>query len=177
MRVRGRRLRVAIDDARRKDLVTLESLLTAAARMPKHLGAAEVRRLFGSGALDQDGEAERWLAVGLAEHGVYPLWSAEVLPGVFPDAAMPEAALIVECDGRRHHTLLPDRASDAARESRLRFARWEVIRCSGAELRRDLEGVVTRIVSLRQQRIDAGLGLPPGWRPLSPGRSLRPPRA
>lgn len=176
-RVKGRRLRVAVDDARRKGLLTLDELLGLATTLPKHPGAAEVRRMFGCGVLDQDGEAERWLAVSLAARGIFPLWSAEVLPGVFPDAALPEAALAVECDGDRDRTLLSDRASDATRESLLRGDGWEVLRFTGSQLRRDVNGVVDRILAVRSERIRRGLGMPDDWRPLTPGRRLRPPRA
>ncbi len=176
-RTAGKRLRVAIDDARRRNLLSLRELMSLAGGMPKYVGAAEIRRMFSSGALDQDGEAERWLAVGLAERGVFPLWSAQVLPGIFPDAAMPEASLILECDGGEHHTLLSDRAYDASRESLLRADGWEILRFSGTRLRRDLRGVVDQVVRMRQQRIDAGRGKPLTWRPLSPGRRLRPPAA
>lgn len=173
-RLSGRRLRVAIDDARRRGHLTLEGLLGLAVDLQRHPGAVQVRRLFGSGLLDQDGEAERWLAVALADRDIFPLWSAQVLPGVFPDATMPEARLIVECDGRAHHTLPADRADDAARESLLRADGWEVLRTTGRELQRSAAAVADRVQQRRARRIAEGHGLPPTWRPITPGRRLRP---
>ena len=175
VRVGGRRLRVAIDDARRKDLIELEALLARAASLERHAGAASIRRLFSGGLLDQDGEAERWLAVGLADRGIYPMWGPEVLPGVFPDAVMPEACLIVECDGRAHHTIEADLANDASREALLRAAGWHVLRFTARQLRRDLKTVLDTIVAVHRERRGAGLGLSADWHPLTPGRRLRPP--
>lgn len=170
----GRRLRVAVDDARRRNLLTLEKLLEAAAARTRHRGAAEVSRLFGAGAFDQDGEAERWLAAALAQVGMYPLWSAEVLPGIFPDATFPEAGLLIECDGGGSHTLMPDRASDASREALLRSDGWEVLRIRARELKRDPQAALERVLERYRQRCGQGLGRPAGWRPLTPGRRLRP---
>ena len=166
---------MAIDDARRKDLIELEALLARAASLERHAGATSIRRMFSGGLLDQDGEAERWLAVGLADRGIYPLWGPEVLPGVFPDAVMPEACLIVECDGRAHHTLEADLANDASREALLRSAGWHVLRFTATQLRRDLDAVLDTIVAVHHERRNAGLGVPRDWQPLTPGRRLRPP--
>ena len=174
-RVGGRRLRVAIDDARRRDLIELDGLLARATALGRHAGAVQTRRLFSGGLLDQDGEAERWLAVGLAGRGIYPLWGPEILPGVFPDAVLPAASLIVECDGGAHHTIHADRASDASREALLRAADWHVLRFTATQLRRDLDAVLDTIVAAHDERRAAGLGKPADWEPLTPGRRLRPP--
>lgn len=174
MRVGGRRLRVAIDDARRRRLLTLEDLLGLACALPRHPGAVHIRRMFRSGVLDQDGEAERVLAVALADRGVFPLWSAEVLPGILPDAVMPESGLLIEYDGEEHHTVPVDRAADAAREGILRAEGWDVLRITKGELGRDRDAVADRIVQRHAERIAAGHGLPATWRPLTPGRRLRP---
>lgn len=173
-RLRGRRLRVAVDDARRRGLMTLEELLDLATALRQHRGAVRIRELFGSGALDQDGEAERWLARALAARDVYPIWSPEVLPGVFPDAVLPEAALVIECDGADTHTLPVDRADDASREALLRVTGWHVERASGRELAHDPSKVVDRILTVRRARIADGRALPSDWQPLTPGRRLRP---
>lgn len=174
IRLGGRRLRVAIDDARRRNLLTLEDLLGLARELPRHPGAERIRHVFDAGILDQDGEAERWLAAALADRGIFPLWSAEVLPGIFPDATLPEAGLIIECDGGEHHTLLVDRASDAARESLLRAEGWDVMRVTGRHLRNDLDAVADGVVQRREQGVADGRGVPATWRPLTPGRRLRP---
>lgn len=51
----------------------------------------------------------------------------------------------VECDGAAFHR---DRRADAIRDERLRGAGWEIIRFSGREIQRDLEGCVRRVKEL-----------------------------
>ncbi len=174
IRVGGKRLRIAIDDARRRRLTSLEELLTTATSLPLHPGAARIRKMFIDGGLDQDGEIERRLAIGLAKYGVYPLWGAEVLPDIFPDAAMPEASLIIECDGRAHHTIEADVASDLSRESPLRRAGWGILRFTGRQIWRKLDTTIANILDVRSERMAAGLAMPANWQPLSPARRLRP---
>lgn len=177
MRVRGTSLRVAIDDARRRGLVDLNRLLHRAAELGRHPGAAQVRRMFGSGLLDQDGELERGLALALAEVGLRPVWGMEVLPGVIADACFPEASYVLECDGRHWHTIDTDRASDLSRESLLRADGWAVDRVRSTDLRNRRSELIQRIRTTRRQRMDAGSGRPAAWRPVRPGRRIRPPRA
>lgn len=68
-RVTDKVSRVGIDDARRKRLVDLERLLARAVQLGRRPGAVAIRRLFGSGQLDQDGELERQLALALQAAG------------------------------------------------------------------------------------------------------------
>lgn len=172
--VGARRLRVGIDDARRRGIVDLERLLRRAVELGRHPGAATVRALFGGGLLDQDGELERQLALLLARLGLQPTWGMEVLPGIIADACFPEASYILECDGREWHTIDSDRAADITREAVLRADGWHVDRVTSADLSRDTEAVVTAIRDRRAARVAAGLGRPGGWRPARAGRRLRP---
>lgn len=127
-RVGGKPLRVAIDDACSRRLLDLDRLLARAMAMPGHRGAGVVRRLFGSGLLDQDGELERRLALLLADANLRPVWGMEVLPGIIVDACFPEASYVLECDGVRWHSIDADRASDVTREGALVADGWLVDR-------------------------------------------------
>jgi hypothetical protein len=91
-RVAAKPVRVGIDDARRRRMVNLDRLQARAVELGRHSGAVAVRRLFGSGLLDQDGELERRLALALAAVGLWPAWGMEVLPGIIVDACFPEAS-------------------------------------------------------------------------------------
>lgn len=175
-RVSPRTLRVGIDDARRRGLVELDRLLRRATLLGRHRGATAVRRLFGSGALDQDGELERRLAVALAQEGQHPAWAMEVLPGVVVDACFPDASYVLECDGRRWHTIDADVAADVTREGLLRSDGWRVDRVTSADLRDDHRRLLARIIATRDARREAGLGRPDGWRPVHAGRRIRPPQ-
>lgn len=176
IRVPARRLRVGIDDACRRGLIDLGRLLGRASELGMHRGAAAVRRLFGTGLLDQDGELERQLALALAAQDLRPAWGVEVLPGVIVDACFPEASLVVECDGRRWHTVGSDRAADLSREGALVADGWHVERVIADDLRGGGVATVQRIRDVRARRIAAGRGRSPGWRPVRPGRRIRPPR-
>lgn len=169
--------RVAIDDARRRGLVSLERLLDRAVALGRHRGALAIRRMFGSGVLDQDGELERELALALATVGLQPAWGMEVLPGVKPDACFPEASYVLEGDSRRYHTIESDRASDITREGLLRADGWHITRVRSTDLRQRRARLLADIVATRQERIDAGLGRPETWRPVHPGVRIRPPNA
>lgn len=176
-RVSQKTLRVGIDDGRRRDIIDLDRLLRMAVDLGNHRGAVAVRRLFGSGELDQDGELERKLALALQEVDLYPAWSMEVLPGIKPDASFPEASYALECDSHRWHTIEADRAADAMREGVLRSDGWLVRRIADADLTERREELVAEIEETRAARIAAGAGRPSDWRPLHPGRRTPPPRA
>lgn len=176
-RVTGKPLRVGIDDARRQRLVDLDRLLARAVQLGRHPGAIAVRRLFGSGLLDQDGELERQLALALHAAGLRPVWGMEVLPGIVVDTAFVEASYAIECDGARWHTIDADRAADITREGALVADGWRVDRVGHADLRADRgTAIAAAIYDTRATRIAAGLGRPAGWRPVRPGRRIRPPR-
>lgn len=179
IRTRGKTLRVAIDDARRRKLITLRKLLDRALALGRHPGALAIVRLFDSGLLDQDGEAERQLALTLAGIGLFPVWGAQVLPGVFPDAHFAEASLVLERDGEQHHTIAADRASDVSRDSLLRADGWWPEHITTADMQTPASRAATaeRIRSIRAKRMAAQLGRPPDWKPITPGRRLRPPRS
>ena len=177
IRVKDKPLRVAIDDARRRGLTDLDRLLRRAGELGKHRGAVTIRRLFGSGLLDQDGELERQLALALDTIGLRPAWGMEVLPGIITDACFPEASYVLECDGRRWHSLDADLASDLSREGVLRADGWAIDRVRAADLRDGRQRLLTRIQTTRTQRMAAGLGRPDDWHAVHAGRRLRPARA
>ncbi|MBW3604380.1 MAG: endonuclease domain-containing protein [Actinobacteria bacterium] len=158
-------------------LVELERLLARAVELGRHRGAVNVRRLFSSGLLDQDGELERQLALALADVGLRPAWGMEVLPGIISDACFPEASYIIERDGGRWHAIDTDRAADVTREGALVAYGWRVDRIRDADVRSRADAVVAAIRTTRAARIAAGLGRPASWRPVRPGRRVRPPRA
>ncbi len=56
----------------------------------------------------------------------------------------PERKLDVECDGAAFHR---DVRADFIRDERLKAAGWEVLRFSGREIQRDLEGCVARVLA------------------------------
>lgn len=176
-RVQGKPLRVGIDDGRRHGTIDLGRLLRRAVDLGRHPGAVVVRRMFDGGLLDQDGELERQLALALADIGLVPAWGMEVLPGIVPDACFPEASYIIECDGGRWHTIEADRAADVTREGVLAADGWHVDRVRSADVRDRPDRVVSAIRETRAARIEAGLGRPPEWRPVRPGRRVRPPRS
>lgn len=177
MRVRDRRIRVGIDAGRRTGMVDDDRLRRRADELGRHAGAVTVRRLLGSGALDQDGELERQLALALHEVGLHPAWGVEVLPGVIVDACFAEASYVLECDGVQWHTIDTDRAADVSRQGILRADGWRVDRIGTADLRDRRAETVAAIVATRAARIEVGLGRPREWSPVHPGRRLRPARA
>jgi hypothetical protein len=177
VRIDSRARRVGIDDARRRGLIVLERLAERAVQLGRHRGATAVRALFTSGLLDQDGELERRLALLLDEIGLRPGWGMEVLPGIVVDACFPESSYVLECDGRRWHTIDADRAADITREGVLASDGWLVDRVRDDDLTRDRVALQARIRATRLARMAAGLGRPDAWRPIHPGRRVRPPRA
>lgn len=58
------------------------------------------------------------------------------------DFAYPEARLVVELDGRRHHTGMLDREADRARDNRLVAAGWRVVRFTWSDITAHADRVV-----------------------------------
>ncbi len=50
------------------------------------------------------------------------------------DFAYPELRLLIELDGRRHHSTLLDREADRRRDERLRAAGWRIVRLTWADV-------------------------------------------
>jgi hypothetical protein len=177
IRVKAKPLRVAIDDGRRRGLIDLDRLLRRADDLGKHRGAVAIRRLFGSGLLDQDGELERQLALALDSIGLQPAWGMEILPGIIADACFPDASYVLECDGRHWHSIAGDIAADVSREGVLRADGWAIDRVHAADLCNGRLQLLSRIRITHTQRMAAGLGRPADWSPVQPGRRIRPVRA
>ncbi|HSJ43317.1 MAG TPA: hypothetical protein VK923_01380 [Euzebyales bacterium] len=120
-------------------------------------------------------DGERQLALALGAQDLRPAWGTEVLPGVIADARFPEASLVVECDGRRWHTVDSDRAADLSPGRVLVATDGTSERVTASDLRAGVD-VVQQIGQVRARRIAAGRGRSPGWRPVRPGQRIRPPR-
>lgn len=64
------------------------------------------------------------------------------------DFAYSEARLVVELDGRRHHTGMLDREADRARDNRLVAAGWRVVRFTWSDITVHADRVVTLLGKL-----------------------------
>jgi very-short-patch-repair endonuclease len=64
------------------------------------------------------------------------------------DFAYPEARLVIELDGRRHHTGMLDRDADRARDNRLAAAGWRVVRFTWSDLTTHGDRVVALVRDL-----------------------------
>ena len=113
----------AILEAREPGYVAVESELEARfVELVRRAGLPEPRRQL------QTGDASSWIGR--------------------VDFAYPEARLVVEVDGRRHHTAMLDRESDRARDNRLVAAGWRVVRFTWKDLTSRSAWVVTLLREL-----------------------------
>ena len=176
-RLAPKTIRTATDDLRRRGLVELGRLHESAERHADvHAGAYALCVLFELGTFDYDGEAERDLGPALAAVGLQPLLGAQLVRAIYADFALPEASLVIERDGKQHHTLPSDLRLDAAREDVLRADGWHVEHVRAEDIAAEgLAGVAARIAALRLARMRRGLGRPPGWVPAGAGRDFRRP--
>ncbi|MDP8970967.1 MAG: hypothetical protein M3N52_10830 [Actinomycetota bacterium] len=168
--VPAKRLRVAIDDARSRNLLTDERLRRRAQDLGRHRGAVIVRRLFAVGALAQRSEGERLFASVLAGLRPRPLYNVEILPGIRVDALDVEPALVMEYDGREDHSLPAAIDADHQRQFLIQDAGYEVRRISysmvstPAARERTLAGIrrarERRLALLGAGRVDLPSALP-----------------
>ncbi len=98
-------------------------------------GAKAIVRAVLSGTFAHESEGERLTAALFYDTEVELDFNVWVLPGIRVDALWKSARLIIEYDGRAHHTLPTDREWDEARDARLRAAGYAVVRISAADLR------------------------------------------
>ncbi len=151
-RVRGKAFRVAFDSARRLGLVSTSKLARSAdAALPQH-GARWVLDLVTSGILDQESEGERVVARLFEGHSPPLEFQAWLLEGVRVDAVWRDARLVVEYDGKAHHTYPADREHDRRRRARLRAAGWSVFVVTN-DMLGDLAGLRRRILRRRETRL------------------------
>ena len=152
--VRGGRLRVAIDAARRAGLVSVQRLLDAALAAGNSHGARRVVNAVLSGAFRCESEGERRMAALFFDHRPPLEFNVWLLPGIRVDAVWRDARLVLEYQGRAYHTLPTDRERDARRIARLRAAGHEVVEVRAEDLR-DPVALRTRILRLRAERLAA----------------------
>ncbi len=126
-RLTDKQLRVLIDSARRKRVLTIERLRHRAEELSdtpwSRRGARAVLRVVGSGALDQESENEREIAAFLATTTLQLEWQvSDLVPGRRLDAVDREATLVLEIDSRLWHTLGSDRDDDGLRDLEIQEA-------------------------------------------------------
>lgn len=153
-------IRVGLDHGRRHRLLTLERVARRAAALGRAGGAPGMRRLIASGTFQHESEGERALARLFDGPYPKPAYQVWVLPGIRVDALFAEVRLVLEYDGRDHHTIDVDRDADSRRELRLKEHGFEVIRVTAAMLAHDRDVTRARILHVRAQRLAAGV---PAW--------------
>lgn len=118
--VTERRLRTAVDSARRQGLIRLDRLVQRAGELGRRPGAIALRRVFASGQLVKESEGERLMAGLFTACDPQPVWGVWIYADVRIDAVFLEARLVLEYDGRDYHTIDTDRDADSRRELRLK---------------------------------------------------------
>jgi hypothetical protein len=157
-----KQLRVLIDSARRKRLVTIERLRDDAIALRDEdgcrRGARAALELLGSGSLDMESENEREVEEFLATTTLELEWQVEgVVPGRRLDALDRAAGLVLEIDSQLWHTLGSDRDSDGLRDLEISEAGDYVVfhltlgmvRFTPEETRRRLDAIRARRISRR----------------------------
>lgn len=144
--VSEKKLRVAIDSARRRGLLTIDWLERRAADLRTLHGARSVLEVIGSKVLEQESEGERFLARFLVGIDGFEWGVDDVVPGRRLDCFHRAALLVFEYDGRDHHVLPTDRDKDGLRDIEVRNTkvdgvRLEIIRITKGMVDADPEGV------------------------------------
>lgn len=103
--------------------------------------------------MDQESEGERRLARVPAAGGPAPHWGRWLVPGVRVDAVYPQARLVVEYDGFKHHSTSTDLDHDHRRRLRLEGAGWQVVTVTGGMLRDAPEATAAGIHAIRRRRL------------------------
>ncbi len=111
----------------------------------------------GPGFVAAASELERMLfdccaRVGLTPVRQFPLPGHQVVTGCV-DAALVEAKLILEADGRRWHNRVADQRRDRARDKAAGRVGWQTMRFCYEELTEDPEGEAQAILETYEQRI------------------------
>lgn len=164
-RLTDKELRVLIDSARRRRLLTIETLSRRAAELSEtprsRRGARAVLRIVGSGDLEQESENEREIAAFLATTTLKLEWQVtDLVPGRRLDAVDREATLVLEIDSRLWHTLGSDRDDDGLRDLEIEDAcgytvfhlTLGMVRFKPEETRRRLDAIRARRTSLGAPR-------------------------
>lgn len=152
IRLRKLRLRRMVDDAFVRRLATPSDLRTMLGMLGRRgrPGTAAIRALvqdLEERYVAPESELERRLLEVLEQAGLPPPEQQMRLPWRSPvagriDAAYPSARLIIECDGRRWHTLAESFERDRRRDNLAQLAGWTVLRFTWEDVtRRPLETV------------------------------------
>jgi hypothetical protein len=163
----ARELRVLIDSARRKRLLTIEGLRRRAQALSSvtgcRRGAAAVLDLIGTGTFDRESEVEREIFDFLSTTTLQLEWQVtDLVPNRRLDAVDRAALLILELDSRAWHTLGSDRDHDGLRDLEVVEAAegyvvfhltLGMVRFAPEETRRRLDAIrAQRISSSRAER-------------------------
>jgi hypothetical protein len=152
------RIRSAFDDARFKGLVTEPEVVTTTARLGLGYGAAQMRRILRTGALQHESEAERDLLSifrpgdPVPEPQVWVRWHERYFR---LDFAYLAGRVDLEYDGGNHGRR---REEDAERDLAIAELRIHPLRIT-RKMMRDPEGTRRRILAVVEQR--RALDLPP----------------
>jgi very-short-patch-repair endonuclease len=137
----------ALEDARRRRLVTRRSLLAALERAPRRKGSAALRELLRRerGPALTRSAAERRL-LELVRRARIPEPDFNLRVGSYElDAAWQDAGLVVEIDGYKFHSGRAAFERDRERDAVLAAAGWQVIRVTWRQLTEEPEAVVARL--------------------------------
>jgi very-short-patch-repair endonuclease len=144
----------AVEDARRRRLLTGRSLLAALERTPKRKGSAALRELLRrerGPALTRSAAERRLLEVVRKARLPEPDFNLRV--GAYElDAAWPDAGLVVEVDGYEFHSSRSAFERDRERDAVLAAAGWQVIRVTWRQLMEEPEAVVARVAGALAMR-------------------------
>lgn len=153
--VRDKQLRVGVDSAKWRGLITNERLRATMEALPGHAGAERVQEHLDSGTFDAESEGERGLAPIVAGFVPAPEQQVEVLPGIRADFAWLVVRLALEYDGRETHDRDRDRDHDEARSLAIKRAGWEHLRVRHPMLARpaELAATIAEIYNLRAEHL------------------------
>lgn len=153
----AKQVRVAFDDAARRDLTSGRELEQAVRRLEGSVpGAAEVAALLADGTLQLESEGERDLAAIFGPEDPQPVWQVRI-GGFRVDAVFVEARLVLEYQGRRHHHSEHDRRADRARAAKLRTDHGiEIIEVRAGDLANPV-ALRERVLAVRAERLRAGV--------------------
>jgi hypothetical protein len=157
-------LRVLIDSARRKQLVTIEQLRKDALALLDEYGcrrgAKATLELIGSGSLEMESENEREMAEFLATTTLELEWQVtDIVPGRRLDAVDRTARIVIEIDSRLWHTLGSDRDSDGLRDLEVSEAGdYVVFHLTLGMMRFEPEETRRRLDAIRAKRVNRGGG-------------------
>jgi Transcriptional regulator, AbiEi antitoxin len=156
-----RRLRIAVDSARRRQRVSLEQLVESCERLGHRPGAAVLGAMLEEGVFALDSEGERTLreTVFLGLDWQLEGQVTDLVPGRRLDLAERLSLMGFEYDSRAHHVLPTDRDNDGMRDLESADHGVLIVRITAGMIRRHLEETRERIIRIRERRLRE-LGIP-----------------